>query len=1071
MRVGLLPILTIPFAPQKKNTMPGSKIHLSRFSAFIWLTLAMFLVFAATFVAYVRAEKRIDLANEFRQRSFLLAQELRQSSDDLTRMVRTYVVTGDPIYKKHYQEILDIRDGRKPRPVDYQGIYWDLVLADDHRPRPMGPALPLLELMKRAGFTEAEFATLAKAKANSDALTRTEFAAMKLIEAATPPTETDRAKAIRTLYDSSYHRAKAGIMGPIDQFYRMSDRRTEGAVLDAQAYATRMRLALVLAGVLLVVLLWSARRNLTAVLGGTLGDVYEGIVRLGSGDFSTGTPVAKGMEDSVLGWLSETRIKLAEIDSEGQRSNREQQRLNRALRLLSDCNLALIHEEDEQALLSNVCRRVVETGGYLMAWIGFAEQDAGKSVRPVAQFGYGEGYLEGVRISWDEVPEVGHGPTGSAIRTGTTQINQNWRTNPKMAPWREDAAKRGYQSSIAVPLVGQEKILGALTLYSAHSDAFNAEEVALLEELARNLAFGIEALRSRRERKQAEDDLRIAATAFESQEGMMITDANGVILRVNLAFIEGTGYTAEEVVGQTPRLFKSDRHNAAFYAALWESLRRTGRWQGEIWDRRKSGEVYPKWLTISAVTGHAGAVTHYVSSHIDITQRKAAEDQLHRLAFYDPLTQLPNRRLLLDRLAHALAGSARSRRQGAIMFLDLDNFKTLNETQGHDTGDCLLAQAAQRLQSSVRQGDTVARLGGDEFVVMLEDLEDDDLVAAQVEGVAENILAAFDRPYRLEVDAASGVQKSIDHRCTASIGVTLFGPRTENVDELLKQADLAMYQAKDSGRNTIRFFDPDMQATVAARVANEADLREAVLKRQFLLHYQPQVAGDGHRLTGVEALVRWQHPQRGLVSPAEFIPLAEETGVIQLLGNWVLMTACAQLAAWANQPEMAHLTVAVNVSARQFHHDDFVDQVLAVLGQTGADPQRLKLELTESLLVSNVEGVIAKMSLLKAKGVGFSLDDFGTGYSSLSYLKRLPLDQLKIDQSFVRDVLTDPNDAAIAKMIIALSDNLGLSVIAEGVETDEQRKFLAANGCHAYQGFLFSVPLPLEDFESLARSA
>jgi diguanylate cyclase (GGDEF)-like protein/PAS domain S-box-containing protein len=616
--------------------------------------------------------------------------------------------------------------------------------------------------------------------------------------------------------------------------------------------------------------------------------------------------------------------------------------------------------------------------------------------------------------------------------------------------------------AISDAIMGIHKPDGSLTWISVNSEPIASPG----EQLPGNVVTSFTDISLR---KEAETQQRIAAIAFESQEGMMITDAGGVILRVNRAFTENTGYLAEEVVGQTPRLLKSGRHDAAFYEAMWESIQRSGIWQGEVWDRRKNGEIYPKWLTISAVRGHDGVVTHYVGTHIDITQRKAAEDQLHKLAFYDSLTQLPNRRLLLDRLGHALAGCVRSQQQGAIMFLDLDNFKTLNDTQGHDVGDCLLIEVAQRLQTLVRNGDTIARLGGDEFVVMLEDLETDGLVAAQIEGLAEKILAALEHPYRLELNTASGKHNTIEYRCTASIGVTLFGAQSENVDELLKQADLAMYQAKEAGRNTIRFYDPDMQATITQRVAREADLREAVHKGQFLLHYQPQLVGEGHRLTGAEALLRWQHPQRGIVSPAEFIPLAEETGLILPLGLWVLQTACAQLASWASQPEMAHLALAVNVSAQQFRQADFVDQVLAVLASTGANPERLKLELTESLLVNNVEDIITKMTMLKAKGVGFSLDDFGTGYSSLSYLKRLPLDQLKIDQSFVRDVLTDPNDAAIAKMIIALAESLGLVVIAEGVEIEAQRHFLSRHGCHAYQGYLFSKPLPLEIFEEYAK--
>ena len=354
----------------------------------------------------------------------------------------------------------------------------------------------------------------------------------------------------------------------------------------------------------------------------------------------------------------------------------------------------------------------------------------------------------------------------------------------------------------------------------------------------------------------------------------------------------------------------------------------------------------------------------------------------------------------------------------------------------------------------------MARLGGDEFVVMIEGLsENPDEAATQAKTVGEKILATFTQPYLLA---------GHENRSTPSIGVTLFSGHQSSIEELLKQADLAMYQSKTAGRNNLRFFDPEMQAIVTNRAALEVELREAVRQQQFILYYQAQVDGDG-RLTGVEALVRWQHPQRGLVSPANFIPLAEETGLILPLGLWVLETACTQLAKWAAQTNMAHLSVAVNVSANQLHQADFVAQVLAVLSRTGANPQRLKLELTESLLVVNVENTIAKMTTLKAQGVGFSLDDFGTGYSSLSYLKRLPLDQLKIDQSFVRDILIDPNDAAIAKMVIALAASLGPTVIAEGVETEAQRDFLARQGCHAYQGYLFSRPLPLDEFEAFVK--
>ena len=442
------------------------------------------------------------------------------------------------------------------------------------------------------------------------------------------------------------------------------------------------------------------------------------------------------------------------------------------------------------------------------------------------------------------------------------------------------------------------------------------------------------------------------------------------------------------------------------------------------------------------------------------TLLQVSEEKYRILAHRDPLTGLPNRDILHDRLDQALAASARNNRPGALMFIDLDNFKTFNDTLGHEKGDLLLQQVARRLATCVREGDTVARLGGDEFVVLLEDLsKSSEEAITQTETVGEKILATLNQPYLIEGDQT---------RSTPSIGITLFNGHQKSKEELLKQADLAMYQSKTAGRNTLRFFDPEMQARVTNRAALEHDLRNALAQQQFILYYQPQVTDNG-RVTGAEALVRWQHPHRGLVSPLDFIALAEETGLILPLGHWVLETACTQLAKWANDPLTDLLTLAVNVSANQLHHADFVKQVLAILDRTGANPRRLKLELTESLLVSNVEATIAKMSLLKAQGVGFSLDDFGTGYSSLSYLKRLPLDQLKIDQGFVRDILTDPNDAAISQMVIALAESLGLTVIAEGVEIESQRDFLARQGCHAYQGYLFARPMPLIEFEALIR--
>ncbi len=553
----------------------------------------------------------------------------------------------------------------------------------------------------------------------------------------------------------------------------------------------------------------------------------------------------------------------------------------------------------------------------------------------------------------------------------------------------------------------------------------------------------------------AESRYRVQASLLDkAQDAILVADMDGRITYWNKGATRLYGWSAEEALGKSKAdLIIADPDQ---FELGYRKMTQQGDWTGEILKRRKDGRSFIAESHLTLMRDDDGAPQSVLYIDTDITQRKRAEREIEDLAFFDPLTALPNRRLLLDRLRHAVATCTRTGRTGALLFLDLDNFKSLNDTLGHDKGDLLLQQVALRLRSRVpRASDTVARHGGDEFVIVLEDLlgktED---TAAQAERVAEKILAAFDAPFQLN---------SHQHHTTPSIGVALFSEQMGDVDELLKRADLAMYQAKAAGRNTIRFYDPEMQTIISARVELEADLRRGLQRQEFRLHYQRQTDADG-RTTGAEALLRWQHPRRQLVYPSAFIPLAEETGLILQLGQWVLETACRQLVAWGGAAATAHLTLAVNVSAHQFRQPAFVEQVMEVIGRTGADPHKLKLELTESLLVADVERTVDKMNALRAQGIGFSLDDFGTGYSSLSYLKRLPLDQLKIDKSFVRDVLTDPSDAAIARTILVLGHTLGLDVIAEGVETESQRDFLANNGCRAYQGYLFSRPVPAEEF-------
>lgn len=613
-----------------------------------------------------------------------------------------------------------------------------------------------------------------------------------------------------------------------------------------------------------------------------------------------------------------------------------------------------------------------------------------------------------------------------------------------------------------------------IRLEEAFRRSMGSGEVLEVEELDARLSARIEArgypfggglavhLRDVTARHKAQEHLRLLESSIARLNDIVIITEAGPfnepgprIVFVNEAFERRTGYRREEVLGRTPRLLQGpgtqrrelDRIRAAM--EQWQPAR------VDLINYKKNGEPFWVDLEVSPVWDEARRLTHWVAVGRDITERKTAEEKIQYLAFYDPLTKLPNRQLLLDRLHLALSDTEHPR-EGALMFIDLDNFKVLNDTLGHQKGDQLLQQVAERLRSCVHRGDTVARLGGDEFVILLENNHYKPLdPSAAAHAVSERILGKLGEPYVLSGHL---------HHSTCSIGVTLFGRAPWSVSELLKQADLAMYQAKNAGRNAVCFFDPEMQAVATANATLATDLRQAWRENQFLVDYQPQVGPDG-RMSGVEALLRWRHPQRDLVAPADFISTAEETSLIIPIGRWVLEQACAQLAEWAKRPDRRHLSIAVNVSVRQFRHPDFVDEVMTAIADAGIAPHKLKLELTESLLAEGIEVTVAKMGSLKDMGVTLSLDDFGMGYSSLSYLKRLPLDQLKIDKAFVKDILTDANDAAIARTIIGLAQSLGLSVIAEGVETPEQRDFLAQQGCLEYQGYLFCRPLPIGELE------
>jgi len=564
------------------------------------------------------------------------------------------------------------------------------------------------------------------------------------------------------------------------------------------------------------------------------------------------------------------------------------------------------------------------------------------------------------------------------------------------------------------------------------------------------------------EDKHKDKELQLASTAFETHTAILITNEKGKILRINPAFTQITGYSEEEAVGNNPRMLQSGYQGPEFYEKFWSTIRNTGRWEGEIWNRRKNGEIYPEWQTITAVKNDAGKTTHYVATFQDITERKQTQALIEHHAFYDALTNLPNRRMILERLNQELSAARRHGTLGALLFLDLDHFKTLNDSMGHAVGDLLLQQMGERLTRLIRKEDTVARLGGDEFVVLLSNLGSNlQTVTAMANNIAQKIHARIGESYQLEESTLS---------FTSSIGITVFPIANDSADDVLKHADSAMYRAKNKGRNAICFYQPSMQTEADQRLMLEKDLREALISDQFVLYYQPQFNNDGS-LVGVEALLRWNHPARGIVAPGEFIALAEEINLIQPMGIWVIKSAVQQYKQWRESGFFTgHEYIAVNVSPKQMQQDNFVGVIADLFESENLPPHCLKLELTESVLLHDIQEVITKMNQLKTIGVTFSMDDFGTGFSSLSYLKRLPFDQIKIDKTFICDVVTDMNDAAIVETIIAMAEHLNLDVIAEGVETREEYEFLQRKGCRNYQGFYFSTPLQASSLEQTLQS-
>lgn len=730
--------------------------------------------------------------------------------------------------------------------------------------------------------------------------------------------------------------------------------------------------------------------------------------------------------------------------------------LTRIHAVQSQINLALIESRDEPALFERVCRIVVELGDMQLAWIGLTDEKTGL-LTPVAAHGERKDYLDNVVISSRASVPEGHGPSGIAFREERSVYIQSFQTEPTLDPWRDHIARFGWGACGAVPILRAGRSYGVMVFYHTRENVFSDEIIELLDQAAVNIGRGLDRFDLERENLAAQESLRLAAMVYDnSSEAIMVTDAQNRIIAVNPAFTTMTGYAFEEVQGMNPRIFQSGRHDPAFYEDMWNELQSTGFWHGEIWDKRKDGNLHVKLVTINVIKDARGDIIRHVALFTDITSRKKVEELIWKQANFDALTDLPNRQMFRDRLEQEARKSDRSGRPLALMLIDLDRFKEVNDTLGHDQGDLLLVEAARRISDCVRKSDTVARLGGDEFIIILPDLAD----VARVERAAQSIIDALNEPFRLRANEVY---------VSASIGITVYRNDSKNIDELFRNVDQAMYVAKNAGRNRFAYFTADMQEAALSRMRLASDLRSALAAGQFAVHYQPIVEMATGRIHKAEALIRWHHPARGLVSPAQFIPLAEETGLIVSIGDWVFTEAVNQVKRWRAALDPA-FQISVNKSPIQIRHEgrshvSWPDY----LREHGMPGQSIAIEITEGLLLQPEGAVKDKLLAFRDSGVQVAVDDFGTGYSSLAYLKEFDIDYLKIDRSFVCNLGRSKNDLVLCEAMIAMAHTLGLRVVAEGVETTEQRDLLRAAGCDYAQGYLYAKPLPPDAFETFVR--
>ncbi|BBL57616.1 sensor domain-containing phosphodiesterase [Methylomonas koyamae] len=1030
----------------------------SRLSNSLWLSALALLLLAGSVFYCIGNENRIGRDYRLGLDAYRLVDELDKASGEAWRMALGYIVSGDPEYRRRYREVAELRGGDRP------------------------------DAWQDAGFTVEELAKLAEAKAKAGELAAIELAAMQLAETADPADAANRFRAASMLDNPAYRRANAEWIRSIGEARGMVQMRSERSARQQAEMAWLLRISIAVAGLLLVLGLRWVYRTVYAILGASPEQVHQQIAELGRGDFSQPVAVPANLHNSVMGWLSETQRQLARIDADRRSAEAKTLRLTQLYAALSQCNQAIVRCNSEAELFPQICRDAVMFGGMKMAWVGMLDP-SGQTVVPVASYGSGVEYLAGIAIGVDAKHGNGCGPTGTALREDKAYWCQDYLHDPTTAAWHERGAQFGWRASAALPLHKNGVPVGTLNLYADSVNAFDFAARNLLLEMAMDIDHALKGFEREAERRHAlqmeilrtfmlerlnsggslRELLDEVVRKLESAMpdcicSVLLLDEGGRHLRVAAApglpdfynraidgaeIGPGVGSCGNSAfTGQRTVVADIARHPYwANYKTLAEQAGLGACWSEPILGAAKkvlgTFAIYQRYPASpdNFALRLLDMVAHFVALAIE---RKQAEEHIYQLANYDPLTGLPNRGQLNNHLKYALGLARRTNGQLALMFLDIDHFKDVNDTLGHSIGDALLVELANRLRAALRAEDIVTRLGGDEFIVLLPGAN-----ANAAAYIAQKLLDAISAPFRIE---------HYDLNMSASIGIALYPNDGEDLETLSKSADTAMYRVKLEGRHGCRFFTPEMHANSARNLQLVNGLRHALERGELELHYQPQLSLKTGKVTGAEALLRWRHPELGQVSPAEFIPVAEDSGLILPIGEWVIRTAVRQ-ARQIMADGLGPLVMAVNLSAVQFSQPTLPDLVGSILDQEGLPPEYLELELTERVAMNQPHAAIAAMDNLHRRGIRMSIDDFGTGYSSLSYLKKFKVYKLKIDQSFVRDINTDAEDKAIVSAVISLADSLGLATIAEGVETSEQKAFLQQQGCDEMQGYLFSRPL------------